>query len=109
MQLNSKWREHTSFGGCRINYNLINIGDSIWYSTNYDEGEKGMGEYCIKTDSIVSKVKYPDKTYLSGHSVCEYNGNIYIIDGRTSCRAKIMLFSPSTKTFQTMNVNMPKI
>eukprot|EP01084_Bolivina_argentea_P036736 67927_1 len=104
----SKWREHTSFGTCSINYNLINIGDSIWYSTNCNKGQKGMVEYCIKTDSIVSKVKYPDKTYLLDHSICEYNGNMYIIDGRTR-KANIMLFSPSTKTFQTMNVNMPKI
>eukprot|EP01083_Nonionella_stella_P094979 266594_1 len=102
----SQWQHLMPHETPRISYNLVNIGDKIWYSTDYQKGEKGMVEYCPKTNKVVRTVKYSEHMYLKGHSICRYRGSIYIVDGR---KGNIILFNPSTQTFDTKTTNMPKI
>ena len=75
---------------------IIHIGDFIWYSTDYDEGERAMVQYCIKTNTIQDICKYPQDMTPMFHSCCLFNDMIYIIDGQ---HGEIISFNPSTKTF----------
>ncbi len=99
------WKERVAHSTKYIRYNLILIGESIWYSTDYNEGVKGMGEYCIKTNKIISKVPYPNDIKPGYHSCCSYNNQIYIVDGENG---QIILFNPFTKQFKKQ-AEIPKL
>eukprot|EP01084_Bolivina_argentea_P065099 118683_1 len=55
-----------------------------------------MVEYCTKTNKIIQIVKYPHNIKPDRHSICQYQNNIYIVDGANS---QIILFNPFTKQF----------
>eukprot|EP01083_Nonionella_stella_P204541 745580_1 len=90
----SNWNELLAHQTAATYEQIINIGDSLWYSTSYKYGEKGMVEYCIKTNKIKQIIKYPKNIQPTGHTVCEYRNIIYIIDGENG---NIISFDVSTK------------
>eukprot|EP01084_Bolivina_argentea_P065097 118677_1 len=59
-----------------------------------------MVEYCTKTNKIIQIVKYPHNIKPDRHSICQYQNNIYIVDGANS---QIILFNPFTKQFIVKN------
>ena len=76
-----KWTQHPNHATYHIANKIVQIKDSIWYSTDYKHGEKGMVEYCLMTNTIKRIVKYPDHIKPSYHCICTLNDIIYIIDG----------------------------
>ena len=91
------WNDLAAHRTMCISGKLIQIGDSIWYSSHCDWGAKGMVEYCNKTNKMISKVAYPKNIKPEYHSVCGYNNQIYIVDGKNG---QIILFDPFTKRFE---------
>ena len=81
-----------------IHEKLVTIQNSIWYSTSYYYGAKGMVEFDCKTNKIVRKIQYPNGIYPHDHSCCSHGNNIYIIDGTNG---KIILFNTTTHRFTT--------
>ncbi len=55
-----------------VRHQIANVGDSLWISTDYNEGEKGMVEYSTKTNKIIQIVKYPKSIKPLGHSLCQH-------------------------------------
>eukprot|EP01084_Bolivina_argentea_P056980 104187_1 len=100
----TNWNDHPHCQALII-AQIANVGDSLWVSTNYDQGEKGMVEYCTKTNKIIQIVKYTHNIQPIDHSVCQHENNIYIIDGVNS---QIILFNPFTKQFTIKN-KLPKL
>eukprot|EP01084_Bolivina_argentea_P288353 494890_1 len=99
----SLWNELQASSTCCIRPNIICNGTSIWLSTDYDEGERGMIEYDTKSHRIISVTKYPKDIQPDIHSLCLYNNLIYIIDGE---HGKIYTFDPVQKRFQLkLNIN----
>ena len=92
---NPKWKIHSKPATILIANRLIQIHDSIWYSTNYMNGEQGMVEYCLKSNTTKQIVKYPSDIKPVRHALCRYQNKIYIIDQT----AGIIEFDPSTKQF----------
>ena len=92
----AKWDIHTKPQTNMIQNKLVQIGDSIWYSTDYNVGRKGMVQHCLKTNEIMQIIKYPPDINPLRHSVCSYQNMIYIIDG---CAGLIIEFNPTTKEF----------
>ncbi len=87
-------------------HQIANAGDSLWISTHYNHGEKGMIEYSTKTNKIVQIVKHPKTIKPLNHALCQHENNIYIVDGENS---QIILFNPFTKQFIIKNNKLPKI
>eukprot|EP01084_Bolivina_argentea_P034696 64243_1 len=93
----SKWKECDAHQTTEIYPQIINIEDSLWYSTSYRYGEHGMVEYCIKTNKIKQIVTYPKHIRPDRHALCEYNNIIYIIDAGNG---NIISFNPFTNQFK---------
>eukprot|EP01083_Nonionella_stella_P135987 413631_1 len=89
----------------RIRPEMIEIGDSIWWSTDYDKGEQGMVEYNPLTDTIRNVIKYPLEIAPAYHSCCKHKNVIYIVDGRNG---QIILFDPVGACF-VMKLQIRKI
>ena len=81
-----------------IRNQLIQIGDSIWYSTDYHDSEQGMVQYCLNTNKTKQIIKY-SSYYINPqyHSVCSYKDTIYIINGDGGYDGDIIAFNPSSK------------
>ena len=95
-----QWSVHSRLWPCVIKNDPIQIQDSIWYSTDYDEGEKGMIEFCLKTNKTKSIVKYPEHIKPKIHSMCKCNNKIYLIDNTNSWSdGQIIEFDPTIKQF----------
>eukprot|EP01084_Bolivina_argentea_P070674 128510_1 len=92
---------------CWIYPDVIHIGNSLWYSTAHNAGEKGMVEYSIQYNRIIQIVKYPCTIQPDYHSLCKHaNSNlIYIVDG---FEGTITSFNPFTKQFN-LEINIPKV
>ena len=69
----AKWKER--------NDRILNIGDCLWYATEFNEGEKGLVKYCA-TDDSMTVYKYPSNVTPFRHCCCLLNDIIYIINGR---------------------------
>eukprot|EP01084_Bolivina_argentea_P034901 64649_1 len=93
------WNELVAHKTIATYQHIINIGDSLWYSTSYKYGEKGMVEYYIKTNKIKQIIQYPEDIQPTGHTICAYRNIIYIIDGWIN--GNIISFNISTKQFKT--------
>ena len=59
------WKIYPRPKTCYIRNNLVQINDSFWYSTDYNEGERGMVEYCLNSMSIKQVAKYPQNDDIS--------------------------------------------
>ena len=92
-----KWTIHPKPETHIISNNLIQTGDSLWYSTNYGIGESGMVEYCLKTNAQKQMVKYPTNFQPCRHAVCKYKNKVYFIDGFKE--RSITEFDPKTRQF----------
>ena len=79
-----------------IAHQLILINSSIWYSTDYDKGERGMVEYNCNTNQIQQIIQYPHSIKPVSHSCCAKGNNIYIIDGKNG---EIISFNITNTTF----------
>ena len=92
-----KWNTHEKPQTYWIRNKLIEISDSIWYSTDYVFG--GMVEYCLKTNTVKQVIPYPQNDNIKPyfHCLCKYKNLIYIIDTFKNC--EIIEFNPSSKTF----------
>ena len=101
----SHWKELPPLKTVWISYDLIQIGQSIWISTNWNRGENGMVEFNIKSNKITNTVKYPQNIKPSCHSCCYHNNKIYIIVGKIG---EIISFSPSRKSF-IKKIDIPKL
>ena len=100
---NTHWIPHTSY----IRNNAVQIENSIWYSTDYDEGEKGMVEYCLITNQTKQVVKYKNHNIKPDrHCICKHKDKIYIIDGHKN--GEIIEFDPDRKAF-IKKINIDKI
>ena len=91
------WTQLLSHQTPAIQPNILRINESLWYSTSYEHGEKGMVQYDYKTNKILNIVKYPQNITPRAHSCCLHQNKIYIID---SCMTQsIILFNPSDHSF----------
>ena len=103
---NRGWKERIAHQTPCIQDKIVRIGESLWYSTSYRRGEKGMVEYNYKTNKIINIIKYPKNMTPGAHCCCSYNNNIYIIDGKYN--HEIILFNTSNHSF-TKKINIPDI
>ena len=104
-----KWNTKPHQPGVTTRECLMQIGDSIWYSSShkshYQKGENGMSEYCMKSNRIVQTIQYPEGVRPKRHCCCVHQNEIYIIDGENG---KIIVFDPESKSF-TEKQTIPKI
>ena len=96
LQREGKWTIHQNPATHNIATKIVQIKDSIWYSTDHKDGEQGMVQYCLITNTVKNIVKYPEFVQPSYHCVCCLNNIIYIIDG---FNGYIISFNPSNNEF----------
>eukprot|EP01083_Nonionella_stella_P064471 168019_1 len=77
---------------------LIQVGDSIWWSTDSYGTTRKMVEYCIKSNKIISVIPFPDNIQPKQHSLCKYKNEIVIVDGKK--QQQIITFNPHSKEFE---------
>ena len=84
---------HSKPKTCFIRDKLLEIKNSIWYST-----EQGMVEYCLNSNTVKQVVKYQEHYNIQPeyHCLCAFKDTIYIIDGYN---CEIIAFNPSLKIF----------
>ena len=103
-----QWHRHQDIPNIVLREKLIDIGDSLWYSTAhksvYNKSDNGMVNYSIKTDNI-DVAQYPHSLKPKHHNCCQHKGKIYLIDG---VNGEIIIFNPLTKTFKKA-LNIPKV
>eukprot|EP01083_Nonionella_stella_P178395 630028_1 len=99
------WKELKAGKTDRIRPQPIQMEDCIWWSTNYNKGERGMVQYDLQSDKIISVVKYPKNIKPSFHSCCKYKNEIYIVDGENG---QTIAFNTQNKQFQ-IKTNTKKI
>eukprot|EP01083_Nonionella_stella_P091471 255752_1 len=91
------WKELKAGKTRNIRPQPIQMDDCIWWSTNYDKGERGMVQYDLQSDKIISVVKYTNNIKPEGHSCCKYKNEIYIVDGRNG---QIISFNTQKKKYR---------
>eukprot|EP01083_Nonionella_stella_P118333 353256_1 len=91
------WKELKAGKTGNIRPQPIQMEDCIWWSTDYDSGERGMVQYDIQSDKIISVVKYPNNIKPKWHSCCKYKNEIYIVDGQNG---QIIAFNTQNNRFQ---------
>ena len=93
------WKERISAETIWLQDRLVLINNSIWYSTRYNYGEKGMVRYNYKIDRQAKIVKYGEYSSItpSDHCCCSHSGIIYIVDGLDK---KIVSFDPKKEKFK---------
>ena len=101
----NKWTTLTPLQARYPCRNPVCVGKSIWISTDYHDGERGMVEVDCGSNTIKQTVKYPKGFQLWGHSVCGSEGDgIVIVDGRNG---KLIEFNPKNKKYGAV-VSIPK-
>ena len=104
-----QWKKHEHEPGPTIRGRIINIGESLWYSsshkTHYEQGENGITEYNLRLQKKIGTTQYPDHITPYRQFCCQHKDNIYIIDGENG---EIVLFDPVLRIF-TKKINIPKI
>ena len=60
-------------------WNPICIGQSIWISVDYDEGEKGMVEFDCGSNSMKEAFAYPHRFQPEFQSISGYNRNDIVV------------------------------
>ena len=99
------WNEHPSPDTYWIAGELVQIGNSIWCSTWYNQGEEGLVEFCEHGNNFKHLVSYPAYVEATRHALCCLNNLIYIIDGKNR---QIVSFNPSTYVY-TMKLRIAQI
>ena len=97
----TKWVEHASHTTNWIRGSIINIGTSIWWSTEYNKGRGGMVEFSVAKDKVINVIKYPPSIKPSFHCCILYKGLIYIIPGSNKLK-NITSFDPITHKFNEL-------
>ena len=97
-----QWNVHQKPATNLIRNELIQIGDSIWYSTDHHTGEKGMVEYCLTTNQTKQIIKYSHSINPQYHSVCSYKDSIYIICTDHRNTGQIIEFYPASKKYSVL-------
>lgn len=84
----------------------VRIGTCIWRSTQFNDGEKGMVQFCCVTDTIQSVADYPEGFRPFQHTMCQcHDRSIAIVDGKSGA---LVLFDPIEKRFSDP-IAIPKI
>jgi len=83
----------------------IEVKDSIWLSTAHCQGERGMIEYCKRTERIKSVVRYPEWLEPRYHACVRYAGDIFLVDG---INGQIVAFNVSSRRF-VKKLAIPKL
>eukprot|EP01083_Nonionella_stella_P103776 296718_1 len=91
------WKELTPAKTVFVVPELIQMEDCIWWSTYYNKGERGMVQYDLQSDKIISVVEYPKNIKPYNHSCCKYKNEIYIVDGENG---QIISFNTRNKQFK---------
>ena len=78
---------------------------TIWYSTHYKHGKKGMVQYHCSSNTITISVKYPTDINVANHCCCLYKDLIYIVD---CCDGLIYVFNPIQQIF-TKQKSIPEL
>ena len=87
------WTTHEAPRTVKLRWNPVSIGTSIWYSTDYNAGERGMVEFCTKSNKTKRIVPYPPNIEPYDHALCLYQQTkIIIVDG---VNGKLILFDPT--------------
>lgn len=82
LPVNKPWTALKSLVATCPERNPLPFGKSIWISTRYNDGEKGMIEYDCSSKSIKQIVPYPQGFKPLHHTICKYKEDtIVIIDG----------------------------
>ena len=120
MEAKSSWNKLLSHQTLCIRDKIIYMDktSTFWYSTDFEEGERGMVEYNIKTNTMQNIIKYPQNNSSGSstpiikpkfHCLCAYKDLIYIIDAAGSfSEPSIISFNPTTKTFKKL-LKLPKL
>ena len=98
-KVNNTWVTHQMPPSTIMADKLIQIKDSIWYSTPYESGESGMVEYCLTSNTVKQIVKYPFNIQPFNHVACSLNDLIYIINGAPN--TEIIVFDPCSLQFSS--------
>eukprot|EP01083_Nonionella_stella_P154936 499814_1 len=102
--MSKEWKQLENPKTTKIRPESISIGNSIWWSTDYNEGERGMVEFDIKSNKIISTTPYPNDITPEFHCLCECGNIIYIVDGYLN--NKIYSFDPKRIRFE-VKIDIP--
>ena len=77
-----KWKSLTALRSPHPYWNPVCNLQSIWISTEYDNGDEGMVEFCIESNTMKQAIAYPHDFKPDGQSVCGvHDNNIMVVDG----------------------------
>ena len=96
----TKWNKGSHTPGNNTRQNLIVIGDSLWYSSDHGQDNKGMAEFSIKSKQIIQIIPYPSDIQPKNHCCVLVKSIIYIIDGKNG---SIIAFNPNSKSYTKDN------
>ena len=96
---NNKWKKLPPPNTTAIRQELMSIGQSIWFCTDYDQGEKGIVEFNTTTNKY-SIIPYPKHLgAIKWHSCCNNKHLIYIVNG---LKGDLITFNTKTKQFKRL-------
>ena len=103
------WRTYDHKPGDQLRNSLIYLDNSIWCSTVHksskSNSKNGIVQFDCNSNQVTNIIEYPETLIPKGHTCCQYNDKIYLIDG---VNGKITEFDPLLKTFIT-KIDIPKI
>eukprot|EP01084_Bolivina_argentea_P239057 401743_1 len=94
-----KWRELMNHNTPSIRDHIINIGSSIFYSSDYDRGHRGIVKYDTKQNKInIYKYKHHQcVSLIMNHSMVNHTNNLYLINGYAGEIIKVNLLNETFK------------
>ena len=106
---NKKWNRLAAASTIWVSDLILLNKSTIWFSTNFDKGDKGMTAYDCKSNEFSQTIKYPSKIIPKFHTCCCYDDNneIYIVDSYNGENGQIISFNPSNGSF-TKKINIPR-
>ena len=100
----NRWNKLLPPQTAHISQTLMSIGESIWFCTDCDKGEKGIVQYDINTKKYET-TPYPNNLGEIGfHSCCNDEHLIYIVNGKYG---NLIIFNTQTKQF--VDAKIPNI
>ena len=78
----NKWTTLPSLQSQFPYWNPICSGQSLWITTYYNDGERGMAQFDCTSNAMKQPIGYPQDFQPTGHSMCGINDNtIMVVDG----------------------------
>lgn len=101
-----KWNTLQGLQSRYPRWNPVCIDQSIWISVDYDHGERGMVEYCCKTNTMKQSFPYPKDFKPYSQSICGPNGStLVVVDG---VNGKLIEFDAKNQKYGP-TVSIPKL